>query len=872
MPNFLQVSSLICIFLAFGLTACDSGGGMEGDPQPGEVETTVEGTVTNSESGSAIDGAEVAVFHPDEDEQLGQATTDTTGSYEVSFTLPENDTPDQLVIEADAEDFVAQSDTVDFEQSLTQDFSLEVTIMEATASGKVRNEENAEGIEGASVTGTSDDGNTLFETTTDAAGEYQKTFDLSSQPDEVTITADAEDFEPADTTVGFAEEINADFDLEVGTTESTISGTVTDAETEESIDGAIVTGARPGEGEQFFETQSGSDGEYEATFEVKATNEPSNVALTTQADGYETREDTASFSEEISKDVELTAETTESTASGTVTRTDTGDPVDGATVTGSAGDSELFEASTDENGQYEATFEVRVFNEPDQILIEADDSDFDPAEQTVAFASEITTDLSLEPIQVDVVVDGTILAEQDESSVEGADVSVFQPSVDDPLASTTSGSGGTYELSFSALAPDAPDSLRLEAAERRFADTSLTVGFSELITRDIELPSIELSTIEELQAIQTDSDFPLDGYYVQTADIDASEATSWEPIGDSEIPFGGKLDGNGFKITGLTINRESEDDVALIRHASGESVLESVVLKNVDINGLDGVAGLVATDIGPNSDGPTIRNSKVTGNISGVVGVAGLISNSRSAEIRNSVFSGTLRGGGGGLVSRNRGTDIYDSESHGSIITDRGAGGLVFSLKNAVIEDSKSTMDITVADPASYLSNGLLGGLAGLASSNSTIRRSFSGGDIEGETGFTGGAGGLVGKAEFEAEIYRSYATGSVSGAENIGGIAGSTEDDAQVTESYSASSVSQGEDIGGIVGVNGGEISETFWDIDVSGQTDGVGRGSPDGTTGLTTDEMQGESAEENMDGLDFEETWQVVTGDYPALFWEDI
>ena len=933
----------------------------EPEPDPDDVEAAVKGTVTDAGSSDLIDGAEVTVLRADEDEQLGQATTGSTGNYEVSFTVPENDTPDQLALEADAEGFMVKTDTVGFEESLTQDITLEAAAMEATASGEVTDGESGEGIEGASVTGTSSDGTVLFEDTTDASGmyqrtfevadepdevtimaeaegfesddqaltfseeitadfqlspatmeatasgtatnrdtgdliegatvmgtsgdgsmlfetktdangEYQETFEVADEPDEVTITAEAENFESGQQTVAFSEEVTADFQLSPATTEATANGTATRTDTDDPIEGATVVGTATDTSDELFETTTDAGGQYEAAIEVKATGEPDEVAIEADAEDFESANQTLEFTEEMTADFELVPKTTEATASGSITRSDTGDPIEGTTVVGVAagtGD-ELFETTTDSEGQYSATFEVKDPDKPDEVTIEASAEDFESSEKTVAFAEELTVDLELEPKEVDVTVSGTVVAELDGSAVEGVDVSAFRTGEDEALGTTTSGSGGSYELSFTVLAPDAPEELRLKVEERRFADASLTVGFSESITRDIQLPSIEISTIEELQAIQTDSDFPLDGYYVQTADIDASEITSWEPIGDSEIPFGGKLNGNGFQITGLTIGRESEDDVALVRHASGESVLESVVLKDVDISGSDGVAGLVATDIGPNGDGPTIRNSKVTGNITGDLGVAGLISNSRGAEIQNSVFSGTLRGGAGGLVSRNRKTDIYNSESHGNIVTDRGAGGLVFSLKNAVVEDSKSTMDITVQDPADLI-DGALGGLVGVARSGSTIRRSFSNSDIEGKEGSTAEAGGLVGTALFTAEIRKSYATGSVSGAENVGGLVGSIQDDAMVIESYSAGNVSQGEDIGGVVGVNGNEVTESFWDTEVSGETDGVGRGDPGGTTGLTTDEMQGESAEQNMDGFDFQETWQVVTGDYPALFWEE-
>ena len=72
----------------------------EPEPDPDDVEAAVKGTVTDAGSSDLIDGAEVTVLRAAEDEQLGQATTDSTGNYEVSFTVPENDTPDQLAIEA----------------------------------------------------------------------------------------------------------------------------------------------------------------------------------------------------------------------------------------------------------------------------------------------------------------------------------------------------------------------------------------------------------------------------------------------------------------------------------------------------------------------------------------------------------------------------------------------------------------------------------------------------------------------------------------------------------------------------------------------------------------------------------------------------
>jgi hypothetical protein len=68
----------------------------------------------------------------------------------------------------------------------------------------------------------------------------------------------------------------------------------------------------------------------------------------------------------------------------------------------------------------------------------------------------------------------------------------------------------------------------------------------------------------------------------------------------------------------------------------------------------------------------------------------------------------------------------------------------------------------------------------------------------------------------------------------------------------------------GGVCGyvVQGG--SGNYWDTESTGQSSGCGGA---GSTGLTTSEMQGETAESNMSSLDFNTVWTTVEGDYPQL-----
>jgi hypothetical protein len=193
---------------------------------------------------------------------------------------------------------------------------------------------------------------------------------------------------------------------------------------------------------------------------------------------------------------------------------------------------------------------------------------------------------------------------------------------------------------------------------------------------------------------------------------------------------------------------------------------------------------------------------------------------------------------------------------------DSNIGGLVGINSEGEIGNSEATGDVTGGSE--------VGGLVGQNEAG-TVNSSTAKGTVEGNNR----VGGLVGyNSETRNEggtVVTSYGTGSVSGDEGVGALVGGNSGDSDITESYAVGTVSGNRDTGGLIGVNGASISSSYWDTETTGQSDGVGRGSPDGTTGLTTSEMQGNSAEENMGGFDFQNTWRVVIGDYPALQWEE-
>ena len=76
-----------------------------------------------------------------------------------------------------------------------------------------------------------------------------------------------------------------------------------------------------------------------------------------------------------------------------------------------------------------------------------------------------------------------------------------------------------------------------------------------LLTSVSAFAQTEISTEAQLKAIANDQS----GNYVLKNDITLSDA-EWTPIGTSDRPFTGTLDGKGYTIKGLTVGNGAKDD------------------------------------------------------------------------------------------------------------------------------------------------------------------------------------------------------------------------------------------------------------------------------------------------------------------------
>ena len=732
--------------------------------------------------------------------------------------------------------------------------------------------------------------------------------------------------------------------------EVSASVAVTTVDEGQPLRGASVSLSRIDNGNTLVSGTTGSDGSLDMTFVVAESDTPSQLLLAVSAEDFMEARDTLQFNPSISRDVELERSVMEATVSGAVTSAESGNPVEEATVVGtraSSGD-QLFRTSTAPDGTYEATFGVT--DVPAEMTISAQATDFESEDQTVDFGEEVTANFSLPPVRVDVMITGVVSSGRDGRSIGGTTVEAFRPSrPDSALADTTSETDGTYELSLAVPAPNAPEELRLIAGDQRFAGDTLRVGFKESITQDIALPSIRISTLDELRAIQTDPDFPLNGTYLQTADIDASPTSAanggkgFIPIGSAERPFNGTFDGNGFAITNLTIDRPDETNVGLFgvvakgespRINAEEGVITDVTLSGAGITGAEtvggiagqlgdsegnssslidasGVSGVVAAVggftsrpaggiVGRNEQTGDVRNSSVQGSVSSdneAGGVAGInIGTIEEAASSGSVQPASAEGGNefGGIAGVNNGGTIANSQSSADISGASFAGGIVGQIKGGTVSGVQFTSSISGATVA--------GGIAGLNAESGTVIEARSSASI---SDVVSSAGGIVGENSESATVEESrsateistddsrvggvagfnngllratYFVGAVTG-QNAGGVAGTNGETGEISKSYAAGSVTA--TVGGTLGDGGiaanressAQFSDSYWDTEATGQEFAVrDESNVSGTTGLNTSEMQGESAEQNMTGLDFQDTWEVVTSPagYPTLQWE--
>lgn len=402
----------------------------------------------------------------------------------------------------------------------------------------------------------------------------------------------------------------------------------------------------------------------------------------------------------------------------------------------------------------------------------------------------------------------------------------------------------------------------------------------------------QVFTIHQLQVIGLEK--YLDKHFIQVNDIDASPSAEFhngygfKHIGTKEKPFTGSYDGNGYKIRDfyLRIQRSGEHTgmfgyvkKGTIKNVTIENQLpnhknnhaargkNNAEFKNTGI--FQPAEAGVSTSIGLGgligyNDGGTLSNSSFTGSIIGYVGtVASGLVGINAGLIENSFFNGHAGGGASaGLTGHNLGT-IQNSYATG-YLDGMTAYGLVTVNDGGTIIRSFADMDL-------WGSNGSAG-LVGF-NDGGRIEESYATFTARGHqmtSGFVVYNNGEILNSYSQVKIDHSF----IDHPEylRIGGFVAVNMENGLIEYSYAAGEMSFAEEteiFGAFAAVNEGIITSSFWDLDLSGLSNGVGEGNSAGIHHLHSLQMTGSNAETNMPEFDWATVWQA-TDNYPILRWQ--
>ena len=365
--------------------------------------------------------------------------------------------------------------------------------------------------------------------------------------------------------------------------------------------------------------------------------------------------------------------------------------------------------------------------------------------------------------------------------------------------------------------------------------------------------AIEIDTPEKLAEIGKSDDYPLDGNYILTANINlGGEEKPWTPIGSGEDhAFTGTFDGDGHTISGLYMNAQSAGNqtrgLGLFSYLGSDGTVKNLTVEGdiapEDHNGY--VGGVVGANYGKVSNctsGVDIKNINVeTGaTIGGVVGNAeggSTVENCRYTGAIDVTYNDTTMEIGG-VVGKASGCTISNCENAGTVKSNIWTGGIVGSNNRGTISNCRNSGIVALNDLEPRAGTG------GIVGENyGVILDSYNAGTVTGG-GCTGGVVGFNVAEDSNSTsgtIENCYNAGTVSGSGDVGGVAGynnssSATYTATIKSSYNTGTViNDGSgNVGGVIGViESGSVSDCYNTGNVTGSGDSSNAGGVVGAVG---------------------------------------
>ena len=214
-----------------------------------------------------------------------------------------------------------------------------------------------------------------------------------------------------------------------------------------------------------------------------------------------------------------------------------------------------------------------------------------------------------------------------------------------------------------------------------------------LLTSVSAFAQTKISTEAQLKAID------LNGNYVLTQDITLSD-NEWTPIGTSDRPFTGTLDGGGHTIKGLTVGNGANDNKAFFGFTK-DATVTNIGFTSAVVKGHNQAAIVVAQ-----AKSSTLSNIYVSGVVTGRDHVGTIAGDARdNTTITNCVSTAaalsTEHQGGGIAGWTNNSTFSYNIAYGAVTAPSNGAGGIT-----GMVDDKGKTEYISNLSAAPYIKGG----------------------------------------------------------------------------------------------------------------------------------------------------------------------
>ena len=299
--------------------------------------------------------------------------------------------------------------------------------------------------------------------------------------------------------------------------------------------------------------------------------------------------------------------------------------------------------------------------------------------------------------------------------------------------------------------------------------------------------------------------------------------SGWQPIGTitnnncsdpASNCFNTTFEGNGYSISNLRINRDTFNEVGLF--AGNTGIIRNLRLSEIEVTGRTRVGGLVGRN-----EGQLINVYVIGGKVIGQNNIIGLLTGVSAL-----------------------GSSIINSYAYGAVTGARWVGGIC-GVNDGGISKSYAVADVSAQQDA--------GGLVG--ENQDSISNSYAAGSVSiSERGRN--VGGLVGVLLWGGSVRNSYSTAEVKVAFEI-----QSNDDVQY--------------VGGLIGrrqLPSLVVSNSYWDINTSGQMN-----SPGGGIAKTKTELQMPTAPGTSTSTEVYYNWDATVWDfgtaeeYPVLRYHD-